>query len=159
MSRPVQIDLKAIIDGLRIKEMTVAFAESCTGGRLAADLTTIPGASDVVIGSVVAYQIQAKNCVLGLSHVTERNVVSIQTAKDMADVARKMFDSTVAIATTGYLDGNVAEAVLAVSWSLGTTRAEWVEHMSPSLTRAMNRELVIHQAMSELMTFAKEPNG
>jgi len=155
MNRPVQIDLKAIIDGLREKKMTVAFAESCTGGRLSADLTTIPGASDVVMGSAVVYQVEAKQRVLGLAGVCEDSVVTIQTAKNMADAVREMFGSTFAIATTGYLDGEHPEAVVAVSWA-HNTGAEYVEHMSPSLTRAMNRELVIHAAMLELMTFAKE---
>lgn len=157
MSRPVQIDLKAIVDGLREKEMTVAFAESCTGGRLSADLTTIPGASDVIMGSLVVYQIVAKKRILGLANVTESNVVSPQTAKEMAAAARELFGSTICIATTGYLDGERPEGVVAVAWPVDKlVRAEYVEHMSPSLTRAMNRELVIHAAMLELMTFAKE---
>ena len=156
MNRPVQIDLKAIIDGLRIKKMTVAFAESCTGGRLSADLTTILGASDVVMGSAVVYQVAAKQRVLGLAGVCEDSVVTIQTAKNMADAVRELYGSTIAISTTGYLDGDKPEAIVAVSWPLGMVRAEYVEHMSPSLSRAINRELVIHAAMLELMIFAKE---
>ena len=156
-----EINLKAIIDGLREKEMTVAFAESCTGGRLAADLTTIPGSSDVIMGSAVVYQIEAKKRILGLSAVTERNVVTLQTAKEMADAAREMFGSTIAIATTGYLDNkgefvDTTEAVVAVSWPLGMTRAAYVEGMDPNFTRAINRELVIQHAMLELMIALKD---
>ena len=50
-----------IIGVIRARNFTIAFAESCTGGRLSADLTTVPGSSDVVTDSAVCYQTRTKN--------------------------------------------------------------------------------------------------
>lgn len=107
-----------IVDGLRRRGWRIAFAESCTGGRLAADLTTVSGSSDVVAGSAVCYQIDAKRRVLDLD-VDETTVVSDQTARRMARAAMRIFGAQVGVSSTGYLDGPCREAYWAVAWRPG----------------------------------------
>ncbi|HEY1330408.1 MAG TPA: competence/damage-inducible protein A [Actinomycetota bacterium] len=88
---------------LRSAGMTVACAESLTGGGLAARLSREPGSSDVFVGSAVCYTEQAKREVLGVSERTlaEEGVVSEACALEMARGARRIFDSDVAVALTG----------------------------------------------------------
>ena len=85
------------------KNLTVAFAESCTGGLLTSELAQIPGASKILKGGIVAYSTKVKIDVLKVSkEIIEKNtVVSEETAKIMAVQVRKMMKSDFAIATTG----------------------------------------------------------
>lgn len=94
---------KQVSELLRAQGKTVALAESCTGGFLAADFTQWPGASDIFLGSVCSYAISAKENLLGVeSETIERyNVVSEEVAIAMAEGARKAFGSDYALATTG----------------------------------------------------------
>lgn len=98
------VNLKELVTLLKAKGLTVGFVESCTGGRLSADLTTVSGSSEVVRGSLVCYQIEAKQQVLGLDWVNENNVVLAATASHMAEAAQQILDTDVTIATTGYLE-------------------------------------------------------
>ena len=160
-------DLPAIIHGLRKMKLRIAFAESCTGGRLAADLTTVPGSSDVVAGSAVCYQVSAKRRVLGLDFVSDRNVVSLQTAKAMALAARGLFYADIGVATTGYLDGEHHREGPHAYWATvgpiiveatGEPHVQWERIDFPSSTpRDLNREILVRAVMESLTVFAKEP--
>jgi PncC family amidohydrolase len=83
--------------------LTVATAESCTGGMIADVLTSIPGASRYVLGGVVAYADQAKVALLGVPEamIEAHGAVSAQVARAMATAARDRFSSTLAVAVTG----------------------------------------------------------
>ena len=92
-----------IIDELRRRGLTVATAESCTGGMLAAALTDVPGASDVFGWGLVTYSNEAKAQLLGVSRDTldEYGAVSPQTAAEMAAGLLKLSGADIALATTG----------------------------------------------------------
>jgi len=94
----------ALIAALTAREMTVATAESCTGGLIAKRLTDIPGSSAVVAGSAVTYQTREKYALLDVSPETveKYTVVSEQVATQMARGARRRLDTDLAVATTGY---------------------------------------------------------
>ena len=81
----------------------VGLAESCSGGLLAARLTRLPGASEYVAGSVVAYSNQAKSDLLGVDpELIERHgAVSPEVAEAMADGALERFDADTAVSITG----------------------------------------------------------
>ena len=81
----------------------VAIAESCTGGRVAAALTAVPGISDVFPGAVVAYANEAKLSLLGVCEQTlvAHGAVSEEVAREMAQGARAAFDTQVGVAITG----------------------------------------------------------
>ena len=83
--------------------MTLAAAESCTGGLFAKRLTDIPGASGVFPGGVVAYSAQSKTELLNVSPdlINEKGVVSREVALAMADGARERFRADIGISITG----------------------------------------------------------
>ena len=85
------------------KKKTLATAESCTGGKIAQVLTSVPGASKYFKGSVVSYATETKISVLGLPEdlIKEHSVVSFEVAKAMAIAVKKLMKSDYAIATTG----------------------------------------------------------
>ena len=88
---------------LKERHQTIATAESCTGGRLAAALNAQSGASAYYMGSVVAYDNTIKEQVLGVKHSTleKYGAVSEQTVREMAEGARALMQTDYAIATSG----------------------------------------------------------
>lgn len=88
---------------LKARHQTIATAESCTGGRLAAALNTQPGSSAYYMGSVVAYDNTIKEQVLGVKHDTliKWGAVSEQTVNEMANGVRALMHTDYAIATSG----------------------------------------------------------
>jgi nicotinamide-nucleotide amidase len=97
----------------RARGWTLATAESCTGGLVAARLTDVPGSSDVFLGAVVAYANAVKARELGVAQETlERHgAVSPETAAAMAAGARVRLGADVAVSVTGIAgpDGGTAE--------------------------------------------------
>lgn len=83
--------------------MTLATAESCTGGTIAQLLTSVSGASAYYMGGVVAYANEAKEQLLGVKRATleQHGAVSRQTAEEMALGAKRRFVTDCAVATTG----------------------------------------------------------
>ena len=93
-----------IVLGLcRERGLTLATAESCTGGMVAARLTAVPGASEVFLGSVVAYANGVKEAALGVPApvLAEHGAVSAEAAAAMARGARERLGADVAVAVTG----------------------------------------------------------
>lgn len=88
---------------LKNKKLTVATAESCTGGKIAQLLTSVSGASAYFKGSIVSYATDAKINVLGISKdvIAQHSVVSKEVASAMALSVQKMMQADYAIATTG----------------------------------------------------------
>jgi nicotinamide-nucleotide amidase len=82
---------------------TLAVAESCTGGKIAQELTAVVGASNYFRGGVVSYATETKVSILGVSEETiaQQSVVSGEVAKEMAIGVQKRMKSDYAIATTG----------------------------------------------------------
>jgi hypothetical protein len=154
-------DLPAIINGLRARDLRIAFAESCTGGRLAADLTTVSGSSDVIVGSAVCYQLAAKHKILGLTDVTEETVVSMRTAKGMATCAQRIFDADIGVGTTGFLDGDDPHAFWAMRGPVLNDPLKmqhldgWRIDFPRNGPRENNREILIRAVMEGLTVWAK----
>ena len=92
-----------VLDLARERGLTLATAESCTGGLVAARLTSVPGSSDVFRGGVVAYSNDVKERELGVaaSVLEEHGAVSAETAKAMAEGARVRLGVDLAVAVTG----------------------------------------------------------
>ncbi len=82
---------------------TLSTAESCTGGRIASAITAVPGSSAYFQGSVVAYQNEVKETLLGVRHDTiERfDVVSREVVIEMVEGACRLFGTDYAMATSG----------------------------------------------------------
>ena len=92
-----------VLDLCRERGLTLATAESCTGGMIAARLTDVAGASEVFRGGIVAYADDVKTQELGVpaSVLTAHGAVSAETAKAMAAGARDRLGVDVAVAVTG----------------------------------------------------------
>jgi nicotinamide-nucleotide amidase len=87
-----------VLDLLRVQGLTLGIAESVTGGLIAARITEIPGASDVLRGSLVSYASEVK---FGLLDVTPGPVVNAPAATEMAEGAMRALGSSVGLAVTG----------------------------------------------------------
>lgn len=87
----------------RERGLTVAVAESLTGGMLSSALVDPPGASDVVLGAVVAYATDVKSTVLGVDAalLAERGPVDADVAGQMALGAARLLGARCGVATTG----------------------------------------------------------
>jgi PncC family amidohydrolase len=86
---------------LRERGWTLATAESCTGGMVAERITTVPGASDVFLGSIVAYSNDVKEGELGVTTIAEHGAVSAETAAAMASGVRGRLHADVGVSVTG----------------------------------------------------------
>ena len=93
----------ACVSALKERGLTLATAESCTGGQLAARLTAIPGVSAVYRGGVVSYWTQMKADVLGVPAdlLEKHGAVSEQTARAMAEGVRRITGAEVGVSVTG----------------------------------------------------------
>jgi len=94
---------EVVLDACRARSLTVALAESCTGGMLGERLTAIPGSSDVLRGGVIAYANAVKQSALGVREATLESVgaVSEETAREMAAGARTRLAADIGIGITG----------------------------------------------------------
>ena len=112
-SREEVATAELVLTLLRERGLTLATAESCTGGLVAARLTEVPGSSDVFAGAVVAYANEVKAAQLGVPDAVLRDhaAVSAETAEAMARGARERLGVDVAVSVTGIAgpDGGTAE--------------------------------------------------
>lgn len=113
---------------LREKGLTLAVAESCTGGLLGMRITEVPGSSDYFRGGVIAYSNAVKEKVLGVPRevLVERGAVSAECAQAMAEGVRALLGADLALAITGIagptggtLEKPVGLVYIALAGSLG----------------------------------------
>jgi len=120
------------IEALRARGETLSCAESCTGGLLSAFLTTLPGVSDVYMGSIVAYSNRVKEDLLDVPSSLLRTVgaVSLPVARRMASGVRKSLGTTWALGITGVAGpggGSPQKPVGTVCFGLSGPGVEWAE--------------------------------
>ncbi len=116
MERTKKSQEKAVGELLKKRGLTIAAAESCTGGLLSSMITDVPGSSGYFIGSVVAYDNGVKKKSLGVKSATlrEYGAVSVAAADEMASGVRKKLKSDIGVAVTGIAGpggGSVAKPV------------------------------------------------
>jgi len=92
-----------VVESSRLAGLTLATAESCTGGLVGARLTDVPGASQAYVGGVIAYSDEAKRAELDVPKqiLLDHGAVSGETAAAMAAGARRRFGADVGVAVTG----------------------------------------------------------
>jgi PncC family amidohydrolase len=83
--------------------LTLAVAESCTGGLIGHRITNVPGSSTYFLGGIISYSYDAKERLLGVSHSTlyDFGAVSEQTAREMARGARRAIGADIGLSVTG----------------------------------------------------------
>ena len=99
----MQTSEQKLVDALRARGLTLALAESCTGGGVAMRVTSVPGASDVFLGGVVCYANAVKRDMLGVpQEILDRDgAVSAPCAVAMAEGVRKKLGADIAVSVTG----------------------------------------------------------
>ena len=116
---------ETLIDTLRKKGLTLAFAESCTGGLAAAAVVAVPGASDVFFGGIVSYDNSVKENLLGVprSVLESAGAVSAPCALQMARGAREAVGTDIAVSVTGVAGpgGGTPEKPAGTVWMAVTT--------------------------------------
>jgi nicotinamide-nucleotide amidase len=95
--------LSPLQQALQQSRLTIATAESCTGGLVAAALTDLPGSSEYFLGGIVTYANDAKLSILGVeqSTLSTHGAVSPEVAEEMARGAARVFGADVAVSVTG----------------------------------------------------------
>ena len=99
-AQPVEALIGQLLTELKL---TLAVAESCTGGLVGHRITNVPGSSTYFLGGIVAYSYEAKERLLGVAHGTlyDHGAVSEATAREMARGARRTMGADIAVAVTG----------------------------------------------------------
>ncbi|SHJ85134.1 competence/damage-inducible protein A [Pseudozobellia thermophila] len=137
------------------RKMTLATAESCTGGRIASQITALPGASAYYKGTVVSYATEAKIGLLGVRRDTidEFSVVSEQVAREMAENVKQLMKTDFAIATTGNAGptkGDSDAEIGTVFIGIATPRDVIVEKFNMGNHRERIVQKTVHKALELL---------
>ncbi|MGP1539609.1 competence/damage-inducible protein A [Bacteroides pyogenes] len=153
------IPLEIIVgDLLRRNNLTVSTAESCTGGSIAARISSVPGCSNYFRGSIVAYSNDIKNMLLGVSAETlkKHGAVSEETVTEMVKGAMKVMKTDCAVATSGIAGpgGGTPEKPVGTIWiavgyknEIRTYRQEINRGRSMNMERAGNNALLMLRDM------------
>ncbi|MCB0479229.1 MAG: competence/damage-inducible protein A [Crocinitomicaceae bacterium] len=111
---------KVVGEILKYSSSTVGTVESCTAGALSSMITSVPGASEYYMGSMITYSYEEKMKQVGVLKETLLNygAVSEQTAKEMAEGGRKKLDVDYCISTTGIAgpDGGTKDKPVGTVW-------------------------------------------
>lgn len=156
---------KDVLELLEKKGLKLAIAESLTGGMLCSELVSVPGASNTVLGSVVAYQTGLKSASLGVSSelLASQGAVDPEVAVQMAEGIRSRFslqllistDKVLGVSTTGVAgpleqDGKpVGTVFIAVAGAKGAQ--VWEEHFSGD--RASIRIKTVESALEHIREY------
>ena len=105
---------------LKAQGLTCATAESCTGGGVGSAITAVPGSSAVFAGGIISYANEVKRDVLGVAAqaLDEYGAVSPQVAAQMAEGARRLLKTDLAVSLTGIAgpDGGSDEKPVGLVW-------------------------------------------
>jgi nicotinamide-nucleotide amidase len=153
---------RALLDLCRAKKLTIATAESCTGGLVAATLTEIPGSSDVVERGFVTYSNAAKTAMLGVPAdvIARFGAVSRETAEAMAQGALAHSPADLAVSITGIAGpggGSPGKPVGLVHFAAAARGGPLVHHESRfgDIGRAQVRHVSVKQALDMLSALAQ----
>ena len=144
-----------LVELLKAQGLTCSTAESCTGGGVGSAITAVPGSSAVFAGGVISYSNEVKQNVLGVSADILRNVgaVSAETAAQMAEGARRLLKTDLAVSLTGIAgpDGGSDEKPVGLVWfGLATKDGVRTEKCIFRGDRAKVREQAVTHALGML---------
>ena len=155
---------RSLLDLCRSRRLTIATAESCTGGLVAGALTDIPGSSDVIDRGFVTYSNEAKRAMLGVeaSTLATFGAVSKETAVQMAVGALERADVDLAVSITGIAGPGGAtpgKPVGLVHFAVAARDGRILhrEHRFGAIGRSAVRERSVVEALRMLMELARGP--
>ncbi|WP_439584742.1 competence/damage-inducible protein A [Dyadobacter bucti] len=151
-------ELESVVGALLLnRDATLGTAESCTGGYVASQITSVPGSSAYFEGSVVSYSNDLKMSVLGVKKETldAYGAVSEQTAIEMAEGARSALNVTFAISTTGIAgpEGGTDEKPVGTVW---IACAGPDETFTQLLTLRNNRKINVEMTCSYVLNLLRK---
>lgn len=138
---------QVVVQEMTARGLTLATAESCTGGLMGKRITDVPGASACYLGGVVSYQNEVKENLLGVRHETliSKGAVSEETAYQMAEGVRKALGADIGISTTGVAGpggGTPEKPVGLIYVGISTEEKTWaVRILRPRQSRESLRRL------------------
>lgn len=143
---------KRVIEKLRERGLMLATAESCTGGLCAKRLTDIAGASQVFCGGVVSYTNDVKMRLLGVKEetLTRFGAVSGETAREMAEGARRATGADVAVSVTG-VAGPASDERGNVVGTVFIAFSSEKETLSEKLQLSGDREKIRQQSVNAML--------
>lgn len=141
------------------RRLTVAVAESCTGGLVADAITDIPGSSGYFLGGIVSYADSAKAALLGVPAevLAAHGAVSAQVGRAMAEGARERFSSDLAAAVTGVAgpDGGTEAKPVGLTYvAVAAAQGADVRRFAWNGDRAANKEASAAAALEILVEWA-----
>jgi nicotinamide-nucleotide amidase len=144
---------RTVVELLQENRLTIASAESCTGGMVASRITDIPGASAVFMGTVVSYDNNIKHRILGVKNETleQEGAVSAACVIQMAQSVRDMMQTDIAVAISGILGpsgGTPTKPVGLVFFSVSSKYQTEVFDLNFPYDRAINKEMVVNTALN-----------
>jgi PncC family amidohydrolase len=147
---------------LKSHGMTLAVAESCTGGWLGSLITDVAGSSEYFLGGIIAYAYSVKETVLGVDHDTllQHGAVSAETAVEMARRARRLVGADVGVSITGVAGpggGSPGKPVGLVHLCVSGPRGDVSERHVWNAGRIANKELSAEAALQMLLRYLGEP--
>ena len=139
---------------MHARGLTLAAAESCTGGLVSDRITNVSGSSEYFPGGIVAYSYEAKVNLLDVSWDTlnAHGAVSEETVLEMACGVRKLFNADIGISVSGIAGptGGLPEKPVGTTWlGLAANTGEWARHFIWDGDRAQNK----HQSSEAALQF------
>ncbi len=149
MPEPIQVVVGNL---LRERGLTLAVAESCTGGLIGDLITDVPGSSVYFLGGVIAYAYEAKTALLGISteFLLQHTSVSEPVARAMARGVRERLQSDIGIAVTGIAGptGGTPEKPVGLTYvALSAPDLEVARQFVWNGTRFLNKHLSAQAAL------------
>ena len=142
-------------------EKTLSTAESCTGGRVAEAIITVPGSSVYFKGGVISYTNEIKEKLLGVSHelLEEKTAVCEEVVKAMVQGAIKAMDTTYAIAVSGIAGpgGGSPEIPVGTIWiACGSADNIITAKLTEDEGRDQNQSRATQKALQMFLEYLKE---
>ncbi len=136
--------------------LTLAVAESCTGGGFGDAITDIPGSSTYFLGGVIAYSNGVKEALLGIGHalLEEKGAVSPEVARAMAEGVRRLIGADIGLGITGIAGpsgGTASKPVGLVYIGLATAEGSRAERFLWSGDRRANKQASLRAALEMLI--------
>jgi nicotinamide-nucleotide amidase len=156
----VPIPAEQLVAALRARNLTLATAESLTGGALASEIVGVPGASAVFVGGVVAYATRVKAEALGVDAglLAAEGAIHPTVAEQMAAGVRQRMAADVGVATTGAAGPDPQDGHPPGEVWLGIATASGVRSVRLDLAgdRAAIRRATVERALAEALAAVAE---
>ncbi len=156
----------AVVIGQHLRRLglTLAAAESCTGGLVGSLITDVAGSSDYFLGSAVTYANSAKAAVLGVDALTlaSHGAVSAEVAQEMARRVRFLFGADIGLAVTGIAGpaGGTPDKPVGLTYlHLSAPDAEWGEHHVWQGDRLANKQQSATAVLALLLRYLEHQAG